>query len=472
MKWPIPESLPGRTVLVLVVGLTLSHLASMALHYTEGSDSYALLEARRIAERMAVITLLMEDASPGERARILKAVDDPALRVTWSQDSSISESTPDGPHRQLTEHLLRSYLGERKEGGVHVTYVDSARGGRRANPGRAETAPVAEGVEAMRRGMQAMTMNPNTARHIRASVRLSDSTWLNFAAPLDAAGPFLSLKFVLSLSVMVLAVIVFSIWAVRRLAAPLATFARAAERLGMDVTVPRLPETGPREVRQATRAFNEMQRRIRRFVEDRTQMVAAIAHDLRTPITRLRLHAEFIEDEEQRHRMLADLDEMEKMIASTLDFARDDSAGEPRETVDLLTLLQSVCDDLADAGEPVEFHSEGRLLYECRRVALRRAFTNLIENAVRYGNRARVLLEAKADAVVVWIDDDGPGIPDEFLEDVFKPFRRLERSRSQDTGGTGLGLTVARTIVRAHGGDIALSNRTDGGLRAEVTLPR
>jgi signal transduction histidine kinase len=454
MRWPVPRTIAGRTVLVLVVGLTLSHLVSMAVHYTEGADAYAILEARRMAERMATITRLVEEAAPGDRARILGAVSDPAMHAAWGRDSEITGGAGAGGY--LTEHMLRSHLGPRRPGRVRIAY------GEEATPGPAM----------MREHMRTMRMGPAMPGHMRASVELADSSWLNFAVPVEAPAQLLSLRVVLSLSVMVLAVIALSVWAVRRMTAPLATFARAAERLGMDVTSPRLPETGPREVRQATRAFNEMQRRIRRFVEDRTQLVAAIAHDLRTPITRLRLHAEFVEDEDQRHKMLADLEEMEGMIASTLGFARDDAASEPRETVDLVTLLQSVCDDMADAGQPVEFEAEGRLTYECRRIALRRAFANLIENAVKYGQRARVSVDAGEDLLVVRVDDDGPGIPAQSIDEVFKPFRRLEGSRGRDTGGTGLGLTVARTIVRAHGGDIALSNRAEGGLRVEVTLPR
>ena len=454
MRNPLPQSITGRTVLVLVIGLTLSHLASMAVHYTEGADAYAILEARRMAERVATITRLVEEAAPDNRARILRAVNDPALRVAWSRDSAIGAGAGAGGY--LTEHMLRAHLGPRSGGRVHIAYGEAAT----------------PDLGMMDEHMQGMSMGTAMPGHMRASIELADSSWLNFLVPVEVPTQLLSLRVVLSLSVMVIAVIALSVWAVRRMTAPLATFARAAERLGVDVTAPRLPETGPREVRQATRAFNEMQRRIRRFVEDRTQLVAAIAHDLRTPITRLRLHAEFVEDDEQRHKMLADLDEMEKMIASTLGFARDEAKSEPRETVDFLTLLHSVSDDMADAGHEVAFQSEGRLPYECRRVALRRAFTNLIENAVKYGKRARISLDAQADAIRVRIDDDGPGIPEDFLEDAFKPFRRLEESRSRDTGGTGLGLTVARTIVRAHGGDIALSNRAEGGLRVEVTLPR
>ncbi len=270
---------------------------------------------------------------------------------------------------------------------------------------------------------------------------------------------------------MLAAVVILSAIVVYHVVAPLRLFARAAERLGVDVDAPPLPEAGPREVRQAARAFNEMQRRIGRFVEDRTQMIAAISHDLRTPLTRMRLRAEFIEGTEQQGKMLHDLDEMEKMISSVLSFARDAAADEPREVVDLTALLQSVCDDAADAGQEVEVKADGRTALSCRPTALRRALTNLIDNAAKYGERARVELEKIDDQIVVCIDDDGPGIPESECEKVFEPFYRIERSRSRETGGVGLGLSVARTIIRAHGGDIEVVNRPEGGLRLRVNLP-
>jgi len=305
------------------------------------------------------------------------------------------------------------------------------------------------------------------------SLPLPDKTWLNFTAPVETPEPFWSLRFGLSMAVMLAAVAILSALVVHHLTRPLATFARAAQRLGVDVKAPPLPESGPAEVRQATRAFNEMQERIRRFVEDRTQTIAAISHDLGTPITRLRLRAEFVDDEEQRQKMLADLDDMEKMVFSALSFARDDAAQEPQATVDFRTLLQRVCDDTADAGHQVSFEAdEDALAYDCRPVAMRRALTNLIDNAIKYGQQARVVLAENPTEILVTIDDDGPGIPDDRREDVFKPFHRLEQSRSRETGGTGLGLTVARTIIRAHGGDITLANRSTGGLRVEIHLPR
>jgi signal transduction histidine kinase len=201
-------------------------------------------------------------------------------------------------------------------------------------------------------------------------------------------------------------------------------------------------------------------------------MIAAISHDLGTPITRLRLRAEFIEDQEQKQKTLADLEEMNRMISSTLTFARDDSVQEPRTLVDLAALIRSVCGDLSDAGLMVECEQHEPLSYSCRPTALRRALTNLIENAAKYGERARISIIDGGQDVTVQIDDLGPGIPEDQLENVFRPFHRLEGSRSRQTGGTGLGLTVARTIVRAHGGEIVLQNRSGRGLRVQVTLPR
>jgi signal transduction histidine kinase len=245
----------------------------------------------------------------------------------------------------------------------------------------------------------------------------------------------------------------------------------AAEALGRGQAPAPLDEVGPSDVRATVQAFNRMQARLRRFVDDRTRMLAAISHDLRTPITSLRLRAEFIDDEDTKARILVTLDEMQKMVEGTLAFAREEATSEPTRTVDLAALVESTVLDLADLGAEVTFADPGRIALACRPVALRRAVRNLIENAVRYGERCRVRLDADRDEVRIVLEDDGPGIPEDERERVFEPFVRLEASRSQATGGIGLGLAIARSIVRAHGGDIALANRPAGGLVVTVTLP-
>jgi signal transduction histidine kinase len=258
---------------------------------------------------------------------------------------------------------------------------------------------------------------------------------------------------------------------VRRITRPMAALAAAAERLGRGQVVPALAENGPLDIRQATRAFNRMRGRLQRFVQDRTRKLAAISHDLRTPITTLRLRAEFVEDEETRAKILETLDEMQRITEATLAFAREEAAAEDTRTVDLAALVDSVCADLADLGQDVTFGGPERAPYACRPVSLKRAVRNLVENAVAYGERARVTLEQTAGSFRIVIEDDGPGIPEAEFERVFAPFVRLEESRSPETGGIGLGMAIARSIVRGHGGDITLMNRPEGGLRAVIHLP-
>jgi signal transduction histidine kinase len=288
--------------------------------------------------------------------------------------------------------------------------------------------------------------------------------------------PWHSETFLFAFALMTLTAAGLTLWAVRRLTRPVSDLAAAAERLGRDVNAPPLPEDGPREVATAARAFNTMAERIRRFVGDRTQMVAAIGHDLKTPITRLKLRAELLDDDEQRRKILADLEEMEAMIGATLAFARDDAAAEPSVMVDLAALCRTVLDEATDAApemaDAITYDGPEHLTVRARPVALKRALANLVGNALAYGGAARLTLaEAAPGQLRIVIEDDGPGVPEYELEGVFQPFRRLETSRNRETGGSGLGLPIARNILRAHGGDVVLRNRPKGGLAAVMTLP-
>ncbi len=278
---------------------------------------------------------------------------------------------------------------------------------------------------------------------------------------------------VASTLLMAVAIVAFSWWASGWITAPLSEFARASERLGVDVNAPPLAEDGPVEVRSAARAFNQMQTRIRSFVEDRLRMLAAISHDLRGPITRLKLRIEQVEIEPgAQAKMLSDLDEMAQMVDSSLAFARDEATEEASQPVDLAALLNTLCDDAIDAGRNAVFEWDGRLVYQGRPLAMKRLFANLIDNALRYGGEVAVSVSNDQNVVHVCVHDRGPGIPESERENVFRPFFRLEKSRNKRTGGIGLGLATARSIARAHGGDVVLANRPEGGLRATVTLPR
>jgi len=464
MRRLLPDSIAGWVVLVIVGALLASQILTAAIHYDSRRDAQTILENVRIAERVVALTRLVALIPPEQRPGIVARVSRPTLLVTWEPNSAVNGDDSGS----LRTQLLTDVIAERQEDlglrSIDVEHVDV-----RQWPMGSLFGDAAAGL---RGTLQQILAERPTRPTFVISLQLPDRTWVNFAAADEATVPVWSFEPLALIAIVVIVVIVLSAVGIERLTAPLRVLAQAAERLGRDVNAPPLPEQGSSDVRQALRAFNKMQTRIQRFVEDRTRMIAAISHDLRTPITRLRLRAEFVDDSEQQAKMLADLDDMETMIRSTLNFAREEANPEPRREIDLVALLRDICEDAADVSLTVEPSGAGPLPYSGQPVALRRGFGNLLDNAVKYGRRARVCLSIGADSVTVTVDDDGAGLPEEELERVFKPFYRVERSRSRDTGGTGLGLPVARTVFRSHGGDVILSNRSEGGLRATVTLPR
>ncbi|MBC07244.1 ATP-binding protein [Thalassospira sp.] len=273
------------------------------------------------------------------------------------------------------------------------------------------------------------------------------------------------------LSTLVIAIIAYFL--ARRISRSWDVLTRAADRVGRGDYPEPVPETGPTEIRRATKAFNRMTARLKRFVEDRTRMLAAISHDLRTPITSLRLRAEFVDDPENRARIIETLDEMEQMVEAAMTFAREETANEETRKIDLTALVESAVEDLAETGRPITFTGEvDTRVYPCRPLSIKRAFGNLVSNALNFGDTVEVAVR-DADDGGLWIEiaDDGPGIPVEQREQVFEPFFRIEESRNRDTGGIGLGMAIARTAIRAHGGEIYLDESQKGGLLARIYLP-
>ncbi|MGN6092889.1 MAG: HAMP domain-containing sensor histidine kinase [Luteibacter jiangsuensis] len=303
------------------------------------------------------------------------------------------------------------------------------------------------------------------------AIDLSDGSWLLFVAPERSWGLNPWARNVLTGIFALAGSVAVGALASRRLARPMEKFARQAQRFGADVNAPPMESAGPLEFRMAAHAFNDMQARVKRYVADRTYMLAAISHDLRAPLTRMRLRGEFVEDEEQQRRLFRDVDDMRAMVDSALAFFRDDSEQEEATRFNLSELVNTVVDNFRDAGSDVAFHHAGSVAYTGRPLSLRRTFSNLVENAVKYGTRAVVTMQETDDGIEVTIDDDGAGIPEKLHEAVFRPFYRIEASRNRQTGGVGLGLAAARSAVRGHGGDIVLENRAEGGLTVRVRLP-
>jgi len=312
---------------------------------------------------------------------------------------------------------------------------------------------------------------PGDAQDFNLSLHLSDERWLNIVASIPSKRLWSQLL-LLALEISIVFIVIFYAWSINRFTKPLKEFQKAAERLGVEVTHTPLEEyRGPQVVRETATAMNKMQKRIKDLIHDRTVMLAAISHDLRTPLTRLKLRLSQLKDEKLAQKSNHDLDEMESMIREILAFANQTKDEEHKVKLDLNSFLQSLCDDLTDVGYKVTYNTNvKRAPFKGRALALKRAFNNLIQNAVKYGQEAHVNLTYKSHRFTITIDDKGPGIPENELDQVFAPFYRCDRSRSRTIAGTGLGLAVAHEVILAHRGEIKLQNRPEGGLRVLIIL--
>jgi signal transduction histidine kinase len=307
---------------------------------------------------------------------------------------------------------------------------------------------------------------------------LSNGQWLLVVFNLDPplpSDPVAAQFSLVSIGVWVITALalaaLLSLVAARRVVKPLSELSGALDRLGPGGDDPSVPPHGPQEIEGIIRAFNRMRERLRRFNEDRTRMMAAMSHDLRTPLTRLRMRIEMAQGLEDQQKMLEEVDMMTGMVESILSFTRDDAKQEARSLVDLSALVEGICDDAADAGDKATYSGPRGVTLSCRPTAIRRAISNLVDNAVKYGGMAAVTLAPETDRVVIVVEDEGPGIPRSEREKVFEPFYRIGSARDPSTGGVGLGLSVTRSIIWEHGGDISLGARKGGGLAVRVELP-
>lgn len=439
----LPRSLFGRMVLLMTAGLVLAQAAGAVIHLVERQRTLGHTIGHELAQRIVAVFRTLDRLPVHEQAaladslstaRLQFGIEDaaPAADPGSASGSASGAATWFAPRDELTTHL-RELLGGASE-------------------------------------VRAAALPQLGAFAFDVRVRLSSGRWLAVkgSAPADVfASPW---HLLVNLSLMLATVVVLVAVAARGLARPLVELASAARRLATDLRQPPLPERGPTETREAAHAFNVMQARIRAGIEERERFLAAVSHDLKTPVTRLRLRAEMLADPELRERYCADLDEMQQLLDSALHYLRGKVVDEPVQVVDIVALVESLVDDYAGLGE-VALRAPDALQCPARPRALRRALANLVDNALKYGGRADVTLSAAAGAIEIAVDDDGPGIAPAELERVFEPFHRLESSRSRDTGGSGLGLAIARQIARAHGGDVTLANRSPHGLRALLTLP-
>ncbi len=451
MRW-VPQSLFGRLVLVLLGGLIVAQLLSTAISLSERDQALFSFSDEQWAQRDAAAVALMDSVSPAEQQRIASILTTPRLFVTVSPQTPVSGKADE--QAADFQVMLQKLLGPDRDVRVVVVKLTPAQ--------------VAQ-AQAVKPGRGPVDV-PH--QHSVTEVRLKNGQWVSFDHPRPWHVSDRPWRLLLSLGILLVSVILLSLLAVRWVTRPLTALANAASELGRDIRRAPMPETGPTEVRGAARAFNDMQTRLVRYVEDRTRLLTAISHDLKTPITRMRLRAEMLEDADLREKMIRDLQEMENMTNATLDFLRGLEISEAPQPIDLMALLESVQADAMETGQDVGLQGSISDAYTGRPQALRRCLDNLINNAVRYGKRAVVSVEDDGNAVTIRVRDAGSGIPESMLEKVFEPYYRLEEARSQAGGGTGLGLGIARNIATLHGGTLVLRNHPEGGLEAVLTLPR
>jgi signal transduction histidine kinase len=461
----LPRSLFGRLMLVLASGLIIAQLLSATINLVERDSALVRASGMTPAQRIADVVKLLDSLGPSERSRIVGILQTPPLMVSLER-APMAEDAPStgGAHAAMFTAVLRAALGDERPVRVAITGTPPDW-----TPGRA--AMGGAGPIDGRMGAGGIRRFPPSGIAILAQVRLQDGSWATFDTRVSQESASLPWRLLGTLLFLLGTVLVLSYVAVRWATRPLNTLAKAADELGRDIHRPPLKEDGPIEVHRAAHAFNTMQARLIGVIEERTRLLTAMSHDLKTPLTRMRLRTELLEDEALREKFERDLVEMEVMVTRTLEFMRGLHRGETEQKVDVMALLESLQADNEAMGRIVAI--EGRITKPFIGVPqlLKRCIANLVDNATQYGGRADIKIVESPGDLTILIRDRGPGIPEDALETVFEPFYRLEASRSRETGGTGLGLSIARNIARSHGGDVRLVNHPEGGLEAILSLP-
>lgn len=449
-------SLFARMALILLAGVLATQASSLWLHWGERASVVAQTRGEHWIERVAEVVRVLDAEDPRHRDAAIAALRSNALRVSPIDAEQIF---PYAPRGQAGANLQASLGAERD---IRIP------GGMGA--GRGMGGGMGGGMGAGRGMGGGMGNQGNPLRAL--DIRLNDGQWIRIVASREAEAPALPSDFFVHLIVSLGIVTAVVMLAVRQATRPLSQLAQAADAFGRDLDAAPLAESGPSETRQAAQAFNRMQQRIRRLVGERSRALAAVSHDLRTPLTRLRLRAELVDDARLRDQMAGDLDAMAAMIDSTLDYLRGLEENEPVQPIDIDALLQSLVEDAAVLGREVGLEGKARSPYPGRLNALRRSLQNLIDNAVRYGRNPRLRVEDSASRLTLVVEDEGPGIPEQELSRVTEPYYRPDASRSAETGGVGLGLSIVADVAQRHGGELILSNRDSGGLCARLILPR
>ncbi len=463
----VPASLFARMVLILLGGLALSQLLSVAIFVREHDDLMLSVQMEQAGKRVVDLTRVFERTPAAERDTLAEAVSSRGFRVHAAVPlSATDDDDPEENLDGLRRSLEASFEGSKNQlRSVTMIEPPPEEFGRRPRPPQMDLV--------MPRGGPPR-MGPPPPRALRVSVTLADGSPLYFDLMVPRFAPRPTVfRMGADLAIRIAVLLLVCLLAVRLAMRPVRELGRAARELGENLNAPPMKEEGSEEIRAAAKAFNQMQQKLQNFVSERTRMLAAVSHDLKTPITRMRLRSEQVADDHLREKFQQDLLEMEELVSGTLAFMRHlEVEKTERRQLDLAALLESIVDDREDTGLSVALSGAAPVPVAAYPQSIKRCIENLVDNALKYGGEVRVALTQTPTDTRVIVSDNGPGIPDGELEKVFEPFYRLEASRNRDTGGSGLGLSISRSIARAHGGDVLLRNLTPQGLEATLVLPR
>ncbi|WP_420963537.1 ATP-binding protein [Brucella sp. IR073] len=467
MKRFLPRTLPSWLLLILIAGLVATQTATLSIVSRDRADNNNFLELFRLSERADTLVKLLYAAPAESRQKLAANISTPSRPVSLSDIPVVKSAIASDDTMAELEDVLVARMSSFGVVDVRI---------RRDMPETEAAAflpdPADQGAGVVEQELSDLAADFSQSERLMASIQFRDGQWVNFSTPISPVDPILTPQTLPLYGTVAALVIIMSIWAMRRLTAPYQVLEKAVERIGADVKNPPLPEIGPAEYRSAARAVNAMQERLKGYIAEREHLAAALAHDLRTPLTRARLRLEMLRNAKLRQALANDLNDIDAIVKSVIDFANYEIVEEEKEKIDFWSLIDSIADEYPQISfGPDTVHARGLICYG-QPVALRRCITNLIDNAVTYGKAVTIDLFQTEQEIVLTIADRGPGIPKEKLDEVFEPFSRLEGSRNRKTGGFGLGLTIARGIARRAGGDIVLANGPEGGLQARLILPR
>lgn len=461
----MPRTLFGQILLTLLGGLMLANAVGLWLVVDDRVRLSRQVRSEYAATRVAESVALIDDTAPAGRTRLLRLLESPSTALSMDEPWYDDARPVDEEFEAFVTRVRERMAGRYEHQVIELDRPPARAAG--ADAGSPSLRPPPPPPPALAR----MLAKPR-AGNVSTQARLGDGSVVTFRYSPPPAVVERPLRIIGSLLLVAVVVSLLSIWVVRRLTRPLDMFARAADGLARDLEQAPLAESGPREVSSAAHAFNRMQRALRTLIHTRAQALAGVSHDLRLPITRVRLRLEQLPEGPVRDAIERDLAEMETLIDDTLAFLRAGDSSEAASPTRLDALVEGVADDIAALGADIEVHGSVARPVTLRPAITRRCLANLMDNARRYGGgRITVTLSNTAGEARIDIDDHGPGIPGAELERVFEPYVRLEASRARHTGGSGLGLAIARAVARAQGGDITLSRRPEGGLRATMVLP-